>query len=157
MQEGVCRFISSFGGWRVGTPNETVMLFQTLASAPRSASRRDATGLAALLLREGIQKNCYPSKPCSGRFLCARGTGGDAQELAISAEDERMMTINDLVEDWIQIRSTLQRQLKMLQSGDPPSESVISESERKATFARIKGCIDEMNALLKEYARDHQL
>jgi len=68
-----------------------------------------------------------------------------------------MVTINDLVEDWIQIRSTLQRQLKTLQSGDPPSESVISESERKATITRIKGCIDEMNALLKEYARDHQL
>ena len=68
-----------------------------------------------------------------------------------------MVAINDLVEDWIQIRSTLQRQLKTLQSGEPPSKSVISESERKATLVRIKGCIDEMNALLKEYARAHQL
>jgi len=68
-----------------------------------------------------------------------------------------MIAINDLVEDWIQIRSTLQRQLKLLQSGEAPSESVISESEKKATIARVKGCIDEMNALLKEYARDHQL
>ncbi len=75
----------------------------------------------------------------------------------MDAEDALMMAINDLVEDWIQIRSTLQRQLKMLQSGGPPSQSVISESEMKATIARIKGCIDEMNALLKEYARDHQL
>jgi hypothetical protein len=122
--------------------------------------------------RSGMNRNCHRSRGtrgpppkkaaillclAQGRFVCARGTGGDTQELAISAEDERMVTINDLVEDWIQIRSTLQRQLKMLQSGEPPSESVISESERKATITRIKGCIDEMNALLKEYARDHQL
>jgi hypothetical protein len=112
--------------------------------------------LAALLFRKGSLKNCYHRR-CPGRFLWARGTGGDTQELTISAENERMVTINDLVEDWIQIRSTLQRQLKMLQSGEPPSESVISESEKKATITRIKGCIDEMNALLKEYARDHQL
>ena len=68
-----------------------------------------------------------------------------------------MVVIHDLVEDWIQIRSTLQRQLKMLQSGEAPSESYISENEKTATIARIKGCIDEMNALLKEYARVHQL
>ena len=68
-----------------------------------------------------------------------------------------MVVINDLVEDWIQIRSTLQRQLKMLQSGEAPSEAEISKNGTKATIARIKGCIDEMNALLKEYARVHQL
>jgi hypothetical protein len=67
-----------------------------------------------------------------------------------------MAAINDLVEDWIQIRSTLQRQLKMLQSGEALSEADISENEKKATTARIKGCIEEMNALLKEYARAHQ-
>jgi hypothetical protein len=65
--------------------------------------------------------------------------------------DDPMVVINDLVEDWIQIRSTLQRQLKMLQS-----ESDISESARNATIARIKSAIEEMNALLKEYARVHQ-
>ncbi len=68
-----------------------------------------------------------------------------------------MTVIHDLVEDWIKIRSTLQRQLKMLQSGEAPSESYISENEKSATIARIKACIDEMNALLKEYARVHQL
>ena len=68
-----------------------------------------------------------------------------------------MVAINDLVEDWIQIRSTLQRQLKMLQSGEAWSKSYISENEKTATIARIKGCIEEMNALLKEYARVHQL
>jgi hypothetical protein len=68
-----------------------------------------------------------------------------------------MVVINDLVEDWIQIRATLQRQLKMLQSGEAPSGSYISENEKKATIARIKGCVDEMNALLKEHARVHQL
>lgn len=68
-----------------------------------------------------------------------------------------MVAINDLVEEWIQIRSTLQRQLKMLQSGEASSESYISENEKAATIARIKGCIEEMNALLKEFARVHQL
>jgi len=65
-----------------------------------------------------------------------------------------MTAINDLVEDWIQIRSTLQRQLKVLQSGEAPS---ISEDERTATVARLRQCIEEMNALLKDYARVHQL
>ena len=68
-----------------------------------------------------------------------------------------MLVINDLVEDWIQIRSTLQRQLKTLQSGGAPSEADISEDAKKATIARIKGCVEEMNALLKDYARVHQL
>ncbi len=68
-----------------------------------------------------------------------------------------MIVIHDLVEDWIQIRSTLQRQLKMLQSGEAPSESYISENERTATITRIKACIEELNVLLKEYARVHQL
>jgi hypothetical protein len=68
-----------------------------------------------------------------------------------------MVAINDLVEDWIQIRSTLQRQLKMLQSGEALSEADISEDAKKVTFTRIKGCIEEMNALLKEYARVHQV
>lgn len=68
-----------------------------------------------------------------------------------------MAVIHDLVEDWIQIRSTLQRQLKILQSSEAPSEAGVSEDERNATIARIKGCIEEMNALLKEYARVHQL
>jgi hypothetical protein len=68
-----------------------------------------------------------------------------------------MAGINDLVEDWIQIRSTLQRQLKMLHSSEALSDSDISESEKEATIARIKGCVEEMNALLKEYARAHQV
>jgi len=68
-----------------------------------------------------------------------------------------MVAIHDLVEDWIQIRSTLQRQLKILQSGEAPSEADVSENEKNVTIARIKRCIEEMNALLKEYARVHQL
>ena len=30
------------------------------------------------------------------------------------------MTTNDLIEDWIQIRATLQRQVRMLESGEDP-------------------------------------
>jgi hypothetical protein len=82
--------------------------------------------------------------------------GGNAGATT-DAEDALMAVIHDLVEDWIQIRSTLQRQLKMLQSGEAPFEAEISENARKATITRIAACIDEMNALLKEYARVHQL
>lgn len=68
-----------------------------------------------------------------------------------------MAVIHDLVEDWIQIRSTLQRQLKLLQSAEAPSEPDISGNAKEATIAGIKACIEELNALLKEYARVHQL
>ncbi len=41
----------------------------------------------------------------------------------------------------------------MLQSGGSSSKSYISENEKTATIARIKRCIDELNALLKEFAQ----
>ena len=68
-----------------------------------------------------------------------------------------MVGINDLVEDWIQIRSTLQRQLKILQPGGALSERDMSESARETTISRLKGCVEVMNALLKENARAHQV
>ncbi len=60
-----------------------------------------------------------------------------------------MAIVNDLVEDWIEIRSKLQRQLKMLESG----ETAISDATTQATIARVKSWIGDLNALLKEYAR----
>lgn len=55
------------------------------------------------------------------------------------------MTINDLVEDWIEIRSKLQHQLKALDAGE-------IDGATEATKNRLKKWVDELNALLKEYA-----
>jgi hypothetical protein len=61
-------------------------------------------------------------------------------------------TTTDLIEDWIQMRSTLQRQLKMLESGEMHSGDKIPDSTTKETTVRVRRCIDELNSLLKEYA-----
>jgi hypothetical protein len=63
-----------------------------------------------------------------------------------------MATINDLVEDWIEIRAKLQRQLKELESGQLHTGEAVSDSTMEATRGRLKRWIDELNALLKEYA-----
>ena len=60
-------------------------------------------------------------------------------------------TTTDLIEDWIQMRSTLQRQLKMLESGTMPERNIPDSTTRDTTI-RVRRCIDELNSLLKEYA-----
>jgi hypothetical protein len=65
----------------------------------------------------------------------------------------RMATVHDFVEDWIEMRSKLQRQLKMLESGDMTTGTTVIGSSTEATIIRIKKWIDELNALLKEYTR----
>ena len=62
-----------------------------------------------------------------------------------------MTAITDLIEDWIQMRSTLQRQLKMLESSEYAGDK-ISDSTIGDTIVRVRRCIDELNSLLKEYA-----
>ena len=62
-----------------------------------------------------------------------------------------MATVHDFVEDWIEMRSKLQRQLKMLESGDMTTGTTVIGSSTEATIIRIKKWIDELNALLKEY------
>jgi hypothetical protein len=64
-----------------------------------------------------------------------------------------MATVKDLVEDWIEIRSTLQRQLEMLESGQMHTGTHVSDTRTKETIVRIKVWIGELNALLKEHAR----
>jgi hypothetical protein len=64
-----------------------------------------------------------------------------------------MATINDLVEDWIQIRSTLQRQVKMLESGQILTGTATLDSTTTDTVVRLKSWIDELNALLKRHVR----
>jgi hypothetical protein len=64
-----------------------------------------------------------------------------------------MVTATDLIEDWIEIRSKLQRQLKVLEAGEMYRGDKISDSTAKATVERLKKCIGELNELLKEYGR----
>jgi len=61
-------------------------------------------------------------------------------------------TTTDLIEDWIQMRSTLQRQLKMLESGKMHTGDKIPDSTTRDTTVRVRRCIDELNSLLKEFA-----
>jgi hypothetical protein len=54
-------------------------------------------------------------------------------------------------EDWIEMRSKLQWQLKMLESSEVTEVNV---GNIEATLTRINKCIGEQNCLLKEYTRD---
>ena len=63
-----------------------------------------------------------------------------------------MVTINDFVEDWIAMRSTLQRQLKMLESGEMRTGGAISDDTTKGIIVRVKQWIEQLNTLLKEHA-----
>ena len=62
-----------------------------------------------------------------------------------------MATVKDLVEDWIEIRSTLQRQVEMLELGQMDMGTHLSDTPTKETIVRIKAWIGEL-ALLIEYA-----
>ncbi len=68
-----------------------------------------------------------------------------------------MTEIKHLIEEWIEMRATLQRQLKMLESGELRTGTNISDSTTQATITRIKAWIDELNSLLKEFSRTHAL
>lgn len=62
-----------------------------------------------------------------------------------------MSGVSDLVEDWIQIRSTLQRQLKTLDSNEAQPRVDIPDGMREMTINHIKQWIADINSLLKEY------
>ncbi len=63
-----------------------------------------------------------------------------------------MTTVVDFVEDWIEIRAKLQRQLKLLQAGEMRTQNAAGDTTA-ATIQHIKRWIDELNGLLKEYSR----
>ena len=63
-----------------------------------------------------------------------------------------MAIIHDFVEDWIEMRSKLQRQLKLLESGNTDTGTNVIGSTTEATIIRLKKWIDELTDLLKEYA-----
>jgi len=62
-----------------------------------------------------------------------------------------MTAMSDLIEDWIQIRSTLQRQLKTLESNQDQGPVDIPDEMREMTVNHIKQWIADINSLLKEY------
>ena len=66
-----------------------------------------------------------------------------------------MAEIKHLIEEWIQIRATLQRQVKMLESGEWHTGTHIPDRTTQETIARLKGWINELNSLLKEFSRTY--
>ncbi len=63
-----------------------------------------------------------------------------------------MVAIKDLVEEWIEMRSKLQKQLKALEAGQLGTHDAVAESTTESTKAHIRKWIEELTALLKEYA-----
>jgi hypothetical protein len=63
-----------------------------------------------------------------------------------------LATLHDLIEDWIAMRSTLQQQLKLLESGKLGTGTNVSGAATNTTIVRLKKFIDELNDLLREYA-----
>lgn len=61
------------------------------------------------------------------------------------------MSTKDLVEDWIQIRATLQRQVRVLESGDMGAGEKALGSSTEATINRLRAAIAEFTDLLKEF------
>lgn len=57
-----------------------------------------------------------------------------------------MVTIRDLVEDWIEMRSTLARQLELLESGEMHTGSNIPDTTTRATIAQIEKWIERSAA-----------
>jgi hypothetical protein len=62
--------------------------------------------------------------------------------------------MTDPKEGWIEMRSTLQRQLKMFETGEMHASDKILGSTTTATVARLQKCVSELEDLLKEHARD---
>jgi len=60
--------------------------------------------------------------------------------------------INELIEDWIQIRATFQRQIKALESVQIHVETGTPDNTTKETVIRLKVWVSELNKLLKEYS-----
>lgn len=66
-----------------------------------------------------------------------------------------MTTISDLIEDWIQIRATLQKQITMLESGKINTGTTVPQITTNETISRLKGWVGELNKLLKDHSTVH--
>jgi hypothetical protein len=92
------------------------------------------------------------AKPAGIGFSSAFSAAGPKSLLCLAESREKhgMVTAVDLIEDWIEMRSKLQRQLKVLEAGEMYRGDNISDSTTTATVARL---VSELNELLKEYGR----
>ena len=63
-----------------------------------------------------------------------------------------MVIIKDLIEDWIQMRTTLQQQAKMLKAGEMRSGGNLPDGSMESAIAHIENCVAELNSLLKKFA-----
>ncbi len=64
-----------------------------------------------------------------------------------------MATTKDFVEEWIEMRSKLKRQLELIETGQIGAGEQVIGSTTESTRARLKKWVDELNELLKESAR----
>ena len=62
------------------------------------------------------------------------------------------MAIAALIEDWIAMRATLRRHLKLMK--DSEAQGQVANADAAATMAHLKICVTELTAPLKEHARD---
>jgi hypothetical protein len=63
------------------------------------------------------------------------------------------MTLKDVIEEWIEMRAKLQKQVKALETGELQGESKSINAATQTTVSHIKNCIGELNNLLKEHPR----
>jgi hypothetical protein len=63
-----------------------------------------------------------------------------------------MTLINDLIEDWIQIRSTLQRHIRMLEAEKEQNGTDIYGAKIDDTVGHLKAWVSALNKLLKEHS-----
>jgi hypothetical protein len=66
-----------------------------------------------------------------------------------------MVTVSNLVEEWIQIRTTLTHQVKQIESGKSHAGDMSTGVQTEVTLTHLKSLINELNLLLKEYAGAH--
>ncbi len=65
-----------------------------------------------------------------------------------------MLTTVNLVEDWIEMRVALQKQLKALEAGEMRTGAEDLDAKTSMIGARLKKIVAELTELLKEHARD---
>ena len=66
-------------------------------------------------------------------------------------EGNHVVTIKDLIEDWILARAALRQQVKKLETDLALPQAGLAEDERRAITVRLKTLISEFDALLKEH------
>lgn len=64
-----------------------------------------------------------------------------------------METVTNLIEDWIEMRSKLQRQMRSLETAQMRAgDHSLDATCTSATVSHLKRCISELNAVLKEHS-----